>query len=226
MARFFSAAAFAFVLLVMSVSADDREAAPGANPPVNESPGPPAGFIPPKDASPQGDAAPKAPAPQADGRRAVDDLLGRLAKADDPRSAKRIAGGVQALWMRSGSDTIDLLTARANEAQRAQKLDVAVKLMDEVVSLKPDFAEGWNRRAILHFAAKDYQAAMSDIHQTLLREPRHFGAWLALGRILADGGFDRQALAAFRKTLEIYPAVEGLKKEVDGLTLKVEGQPI
>ena len=226
MARFSSAAAVALVLFSTFAFADDRGAVPGVRPPVNETPGPPAGFDPPKDVSPQGDAAPKALIPQVDGRRAVDELLARLAKTDDPNSAKRIAGGVQALWMRSGSDTIDLLTARASEAQRAQKLDVAVKLMDEVVSLKSDYAEGWNRRAIMHFAAKDYEAAMGDIHQTLLREPRHFGAWLALGRILADGGFDKPALAAFRKTLEIYPAVEGLKKEVESLTLKVEGQPI
>ncbi len=177
--------------------------------------------------APQSPAARPAPAnPEVDRRGALDELLGRLSKTDDPRSAKRIAGAVQALWLRSGSETIDLLTARAGEAQRGQKLDAAIKLMDEVVSLRPDFAEGWNRRATLNFAAKDYDAAMADIHQTLVREPRHFGAWLALGRILASSGFDKQALAAFRKTLEIYPAVEGLKKETDELALKVEGQPI
>ncbi|WP_020180606.1 tetratricopeptide repeat protein [Methylopila sp. M107] len=226
MARFSPAALIASMLLVSPALAQERApTAPDVAPPLNEPPGPPAGFIPPKGPAPK-DAAPRAQALEADRARAVDELLGTLAKTEDPRSAKRIAGGVQALWMRSGSDTIDLLTARANEAQRAQKLDMAVKLMDQVVGLKPDFAEGWNRRAVLHFAAKNYDAAMADIHETLIREPRHFGAWLALGRILSDAGFDRQALAAFRKTLEIYPAVEGLKKEVEGLTLKVEGQPI
>lgn len=176
--------------------------------------------------APQPPAGPAPASPEAERQGPLDELLGRLARTDDPRAAKRIAGAVQALWLRSGSDTIDLLTARANEAQRAQKLDDAIKLMDEVVSLRPDFAEGWNRRATLNFAAKDYDAAMADIHQTLVREPRHFGAWLALGRILSMSGFDKQALAAFRKTLEIYPAVEGLKKETDELALKVEGQPI
>lgn len=163
---------------------------------------------------------------EGDERRAVDELLGRLSKTDDASSAKRIAAAVQALWRRSGSDTIDLLTSRSIEAQRGRKLDVAVKLMDEVVSLKPDYAEGWNRRATLHFAAKDQDAAMADLHEALVREPRQYTAWLALGRILADAELDRQALAAFRKALDIYPAIEGLKKEVDDLALKVEGQPI
>lgn len=159
-------------------------------------------------------------------RKATDDLLGRLAKTEDPTAAKRVAAAVQALWLRSGSDTVDLLTSRAGEAQRAQKLDVAIKLMDEVVGQRPDFVEGWNRRATLRYLAKDFDEAMADIHEVLIREPRHFGAWIGLGRILADSGYDAKALAAYRKALEVYPAVEGLKKQVDDLALKVEGQPI
>jgi tetratricopeptide (TPR) repeat protein len=170
--------------------------------------------------------SPGEPAPAYDPAKAVDDLLVRLAKTDDPQAARRIAAAVQALWSRSGSDTVDLLVSRATEAQRAQKLDVAIRLMDEVVGMKPDYAEGWNRRATLKFVAKDLDDAMSDIHETLIREPRHYVAWIALGRILSDSGFDAKALAAYRKALEIYPAIEGLKKQVEDLTLKVEGQPI
>jgi tetratricopeptide (TPR) repeat protein len=185
------------------------------------------------------DLAPKAPpaaaAPQPQKPRqseaeaygeAVDKLLGQLATTTEPAAAKRVAAAVLALWSRSGSDTVDLLTARAGEAQRKAKLDVAVKLMDEAIALKPDFAEGWNRRATLHFAAKDYDEAMADLHETLLREPRHYGAWVGLGRILRESDLDRQALAAFRRALEIYPAIEGLKRETEELALKVEGQPI
>ena len=185
---------------------------------------------------PRPEAAPLPPAPDAgpkksagfgeDKRRAVDELLGRLARTDEPEAAKRIAGAVQALWLRSGSDTVDLLTSRAADAQRASKLDVAIKIMDEVVSLKPDYAEGWNKRATLKFMAKDLDESMADIHETLLREPRHYGAWIGLGRILSDAGLDARALAAYRKAIEIYPAVEGLRKQVDDLALKVEGQPI
>ena len=161
-----------------------------------------------------------------DTAKAADDLLGRLAKTDDPQAAKRIAAAVQAMWTRSGSDTVDLLVARAGEAQRARKLDVAIRLMDEVVGMKPDYAEGWNRRSTLKIVAKDFEEAMGDIRETLIREPRHYGAWLGLGRILSDLGSDAKALAAYRKALEVYPAIEGLKKQVEDLTLKVEGQPI
>ncbi|TBN51901.1 tetratricopeptide repeat protein [Hansschlegelia quercus] len=179
-------------------------------PPMAAEPAPPA-------------AAPSEPDARA---KAVGELLGQLSKAQDPALAKRLAAAVQALWRRSGSDTVDLLTARSVEAQRGQKVDVAIKLMDEVVSLQPDYAEGWNRRATLHYMAKDYDEAMIDIRETLALEPRHFVAWLALGRILKESDLEAKALAAFRKALAINPWIEGLKREVDELALKVEGQPI
>ncbi len=182
----------------------------------------------PAPTNPPKSLAPAAPEPRDSAVKgeALDELLVQLAKADEPGAAKRIAAAVQALWRRTGSDTIDLLLTRSTQAQRQSKIDVAIKLMDEVVSLRPDFAEGWNRRATLHFVAKDYDAAMLDIRETLAREPRHFGAWLGLGRILEDADLDVKALAAYRRVLEIYPQIEGLKKRVDDLALKVEGQPI
>lgn len=210
-----AATAFVFAAMLLPDAAFAR--------PANEAPPAPRDF--------PTITGPRAPAPkpldEADARtQAADDLLGRLAKTQEPTAAKRIAAAVQALWLRSGSDTVDLLTSRAGEAQRKQKIDVAIKLMDEALAQRPDFVEGWNRRATLHFVAKDYDDAMADLHEVLIREPRHFGAWIGLGRILSDTGDDAKALAAYRKALEIYPAVEGLKKQADDLALKVEGQPI
>lgn len=214
------ATALAFVIVVLAGPAIAQVDEPPRVAPDN--PADPQGVpLPPLPTAPQ-----KSAGFSEDKRRAVDELLGRLAKTEDPATAKRIAGAVQALWSRSGSDTVDLLVARAAEAQQKSKTDIALGLLDEVVSLKPDYAEGWNKRATLRFVAKDFDEAMADIHETLIREPRHFGAWVGLGRILADGGFDARALAAYRKALEIYPQIDGLKTQVDELTLKVEGQPI
>ncbi|GLK77057.1 hypothetical protein GCM10008171_23110 [Methylopila jiangsuensis] len=166
-----------------------------------------------------------APAPDAHGK-AVDELLKRLAETKDPAVAKRIAGAVQALWARSGSDTADLLVSRAGEAQRKAKFPIAIRLMDQVIALKPDYVDGWSRRAALRYQSKDYDRAMMDLHEALTREPRQFMVWLTLGRILKESGLDKPALGAFRKALALYPTIEGLDKEVDELALQVEGRPI
>lgn len=213
----------AFVALTTAAPAGGARAQPA--PPPDGSPEGAAPILPPQATAPA-PARPNAPMDVDGHAKAADELLGRLAKTEDAETAKRIAGAVQALWLRSGSDTADLLTSRAMDAQRKAKADVALKLMDQVVGIRPEFAEGWNRRATLHFLAKDYDQAMADIHETLIREPRHFGAWVGLGRILRESGLDKQALGAYRKAIEIYPAIDGLKRQVDELTVEVEGRPI
>lgn len=219
MMRFAFAAAIAALLSAGSVTTAGAQPTPAPDDSAPILPPPPTTPAEPPSASP--------PVSEAEAQdKAVDELLARLAKTEDAETAKRIAGAVQALWLRSGSDTADLLTSRAMEAQRKANADVALKLLDQVVGIRPEFAEGWNRRATLHFLAKDYDQAMVDIHETLIREPRHFGAWVGLGRILRESELNRQALAAYRRALAIYPAIEGLKKETDDLTLEVEGRPI
>jgi tetratricopeptide (TPR) repeat protein len=119
-----------------------------------------------------------------------------------------------------------LLMTRARTAVEKKQVDVAIKLLDKVVRLKPDYVEGWNRRATLHFLQNDYAKSLADIREVLLREPRHFGALTGLGMIMQEVGDDRRALDALRKALEINPHLERVPDMVKTLTEKVEGRPI
>ena len=85
--------------------------------------------------------------------------------------------------MATPSDTAALLMARAKVAVDAKQMDVALKLLDAVVKLRPDYIEGWNRRATIYYLQDDYPHAIQDIEQVLSREPRHFGALAGLGMI-------------------------------------------
>src|SRR6202008_5209667 len=97
------------------------------------------------------------------------------------------------------TDTAALLMARAKAAMDAQQADVALKLLDSVVKLRPDYVEAWNRRATLYYLQNDYARSLADIQQVLSREPRHFAALAGLGMIMQDLGDDKRALEAFRK---------------------------
>ena len=133
---------------------------------------------------------------------------------------------IWALWMATPSDTAALLMARAKVALEARQLDVALKLLDAVVALRPDYIEGWNRRATIYYLQDDYGHALQDIRQVLAREPRHFGALAGLGMIMRDLGDDRRALDAFRKALAINPHLDKIPELVKTLTEKVEGRDI
>ena len=158
--------------------------------------------------------------------RGLDFLFGALKAAPDRESARHVEAQILALWSRSSSDTTSLLMQRVKIATDAKQLEVALKLLDAVLKLRPDYIEGWSRRATLHYMRNDYQRSLEDIEQVLIREPRHFGALAGLGMIMQELGDDRRALDAFRKALAVNPHLERVQELVKSLTEKVEGLDI
>ncbi len=168
----------------------------------------------------------KLPKVGADKTRGLDFLFGALKAAPDEVSAKHVEARIWAIWLQTPSDTTALLMTRAKTAMDAQQTDVALKLLDAVIKLRPDYVEGWNRRATLYYLKNDYARSLRDIEQVLVREPRHFGALAGLGMIMQDLGDDKRALDAFRKALAINPHLEKVPELVKSLTEKVEGRDI
>ncbi|HXX03583.1 MAG TPA: tetratricopeptide repeat protein [Xanthobacteraceae bacterium] len=156
----------------------------------------------------------------------LETLFDALKIAPDAESAKAIEDRIWAVWMVSGSDTCNLLMGRVKAAADEKEYDLAVKLLDAVIALKPDYMEAWNRRATIYYLKKDYGHALSDIREVLVREPRHFGALSGLGLILQEIGDDRHALEAYRRALAIDPHLESLSDVVKTLSEKVEGRDI
>ena len=172
------------------------------------------------------EAPSKLPKVGADRTRGLDFLFGALKVAPDEASAKHVEARIWALWLQTPSDTTALLMLRAKAAMDAQQIEVALKLLDAVVKLRPDYVEGWNRRATLYYLQNDYAHSLEDIEQVLIREPRHFGALAGLGMIMQDLGDEKRALDAFRKALAINPYLDKVPELVKTLTEKVEGRDI
>jgi len=154
------------------------------------------------------------------------ELLTHLAQAQDSTQAESISEAIQSLWLQSGSDTIGVLMGRSSKAISDQKNELALKLLDAVVELAPDYAEGWNRRAYVFFLDNDYENAVEDLRRALALEPNHFKALEGLARILRDTGQKKASLKAYRELLKINPFQEGAKKAVEELSIEVEGQGI
>jgi tetratricopeptide (TPR) repeat protein len=172
------------------------------------------------------DAPAKLPKVPGDKMRGLDFLFGALKVAPDDDSARHVEARIWAIWLQTPSDTVSLLMMRAKMAMDAKNPDVALKLLDAVVRLRPDYIEAWNRRATLYYLQNDYARSLSDIEQVLAREPRHFGALAGLGMIMQDLGDDKRALDAFRRALAVNPHLEKVPELVKALTEKVEGRDI
>ena len=171
---------------------------------------------------------PTNPAPGGHGGSAfnLDTLFDALKIAPDEASAKAIEDRIWAIWISSDSDTCSLLMSRVKDATDDKDYDLAIKLLDAIITIKPDYVEAWNRRATLHFVKHEYGPALADIREVLAREPRHFGALAGLGLILQDIGDDKHALEAYQAALAIDPHLHNLTDTVQTLREKVEGRDI
>ena len=156
----------------------------------------------------------------------LDRLFEALKAAPDDESAKYIENRIWAIWIASSSDTANLLMSRAKIAVDGKDFDLAIKLLNAVIDIRPDFVEAWNRRATVYYTKKDFGHALADIHEVLAREPRHFGALSGLGIILQELGDDKHALEVFRRALAVHPRLERVPDLVKKLTEKVDGRDI
>jgi tetratricopeptide (TPR) repeat protein len=171
-------------------------------------------------------AAPTVPKTPAEREKMLSDLYAHLATAGDEDSAKAVAEAIERVWVNSGSDTIDVLMERAMKVVGEKNYDLALKLLDHVVALAPDFTEGWNRRAYVHYMKSEVDLALGDLRRTLALDPNHFKALDGLGQILREIGQKRPALKAFKQLLDVHPYWSGAQDAVDELEREVEGQGI
>ena len=122
--------------------------------------------------------------------------------------------GLWLLWTRSGDAEVDGLMARATDEMQAGRYADAISLLDQIVKKKPEFAEGWNRRATVHYLAGDLQKSIADCDEVLKRNPGHFGALSGLGQIYLQLQDDAKALDAFRRALAVNPNMVGVEMYV------------
>jgi len=155
----------------------------------------------------------------------IDDFFTQLKKTRLPGAANRLASNIWSEWFRSGSASIDLLMHWSDEATKRKDFNIALDLLDQVITRQPDYAEGWNRRATLHYAMSNYNKSMADIQKVLALEPRHFGALSGMANILEQSGNKQAALDAWQRVLDVYPAMRPGQNAVIRLYDELSGDP-
>ncbi|MEM9105453.1 MAG: hypothetical protein AAGC96_07330 [Pseudomonadota bacterium] len=156
----------------------------------------------------------------------LNDYFSKLKREAKPASARRIADRIWAEWRRSDSATANQLMDWANEAINDKRYYTALDLLDQIIVLTPDYAEGWNRRATLHYMMNNHAKSMADIHVVLQLEPRHFGALMGMASILTAAGSEEAALGTYLKVLEVYPAMREAQDRVSELSEELAGDEI
>lgn len=175
----------------------------------------------------EAEEAPPAEQNDAAARQALlDELFAALADAETEEEGRAIERTILGVWLESSSPSIDLLMRRGLDALSEENYDRAYFYFDEVVTLAPGFAEGWNKRATIHYIREDYASALRDIEHVLRLEPRHYEALAGLGIILEELGDKKGALDAYRRAVALNPWLRDGDLRIRPLELEVEGRGI
>lgn len=130
------------------------------------------------------------------------------------------------IWSDAQSDTVDLLFERAEESADRGENALAIALLDHVVGLAPNFAQGYALRGAVKVHADDTSGAIEDFSKVLELEPRHFEVRIMLAQILLASGAKREAYDMFQKALEWNPHDEDVRRRARTLRRELDGQEI
>jgi tetratricopeptide (TPR) repeat protein len=152
--------------------------------------------------------------PAASLPRRLDGLFRELQSKQTRRHPDDIEDLIWAIWI--GHEDVHAASAMhaAMEAMRAGEADLARPILDRLVEDYPDWAEAWNKRAILAVMEKRDDACLPDIARTLQLEPRHFGAMSGFAQVCVRENRLREARAAFQMALLVNPHLDGVPEVI------------
>jgi tetratricopeptide (TPR) repeat protein len=130
--------------------------------------------------------------------------------------------GLWVLWGRSGDDAVDALLARGMQEMRERQLDASIATFSEVIRQKPEFAEGWNKRATALFLAGELKRSLADCDEVIKRNPLHFGVLSGYGQIYYQLEQYERAIEYWKRALAVNPNLGGVEAGIEAAEQMIE----
>ena len=133
---------------------------------------------------------------------------------------------VWGIWMRTDDPAADPMFQTGIQLLIEEKPAQALEKFNQVIALKPEFAEVWNRRGDTYQFMGDEERALADYEHVIRLNPYHFGTLESCGQIWMERGNYRKAAAYFRQALEINPNLWNVAEILQRLEKSLENDRI
>lgn len=147
----------------------------------------------------------------------LDDLFQKLKQAENAAQAYPIENSIWNIWMENDDAQYQNLMRTGIAQMNSNNLRTALATFTQLINQAPDYAEAWNKRATIYYLLGDFKLSELDINETLKREPLHFGALSGLGLVCLEQKEYFRARNAFNAALEVYPAMDSVRNNLDAL---------
>jgi tetratricopeptide (TPR) repeat protein len=147
----------------------------------------------------------------------LDDLFARLQAASAPTEIEALQEGIWQIWLTPGNKVLDKHLEAGMRYLAADNYSLAISEFSAIITNAPLYAEGWNKRATAYYLRGEYRASLDDVRQTLLLEPRHFGALSGRATMLLHLGDVVGAMRALRQMERLCPHWPGLQTRLRDL---------
>ena len=135
----------------------------------------------------------------------LNNLFKKLNETENQDEIRDLISDIWNIWYEVDDPKVIEYFERGIQAMNLRNYPLAIRFFNNLIEEDPNFAEGWNKRATVHFMMGNFDQSMQDIIKTLELEPRHFGALDGMGLIFIHQGQFQQALDVYDKMLEIFP---------------------
>ena len=135
----------------------------------------------------------------------LNNLFKKLNETENQDEIRDLISDIWNIWYEVDDPKVIEYFEKGIQAMNLRNYPIAIRFFNNLIEEDPNFAEGWNKRATVHFMMGNFDQSMQDIIKTLELEPRHFGALDGMGLIFIHQGQFQQAIDVYDKMLEIFP---------------------
>ncbi|MEL7092658.1 MAG: tetratricopeptide repeat protein [Pseudomonadota bacterium] len=153
-------------------------------------------------------------------------LIDEINAAPDQMAGEQVSAKMWELWLDAPDAAAQSVLDRGMQQRASYDFAGALESFTKLIKYCPDYAEGYNQRAFIHFLTDNHAKALVDLDRALSLSPRHVGAQSGRALTLMNLGQLDEARDQLRAALENNPWLSERFLLADGGPLAPKGQEL
>lgn len=164
--------------------------------------------------------------PPEDTSREILNLIAKAQGAENFMDGRRYSGKMWEVWLRAPDEAAQEVLDAGLKRRDSYDFAGALIEFDRLAEYCPDYAEGYNQRAYIHYLREDYEKALPDLDAALVRNPYHIAAQSGRALTLMKLGRLEEARAQLLIAVDNNPWLSEKALLAEGAPLGPKGKDI